>query len=567
MVKVIDLIRLARPTAPALPCASIMTGPGIGSEDEAGIRHEAACRSAEESIARARLGQEALEETLNDCLYHADIRANGRPLGEAESRVLESARHAIHTSDQAQLEAATSALCEHYADEIGGHFDPRVYAFASRLAPRFFSLLLSATSLPKLFVEGFHVEELQKRLVISGEVEQLTRLAEIGTVVCTPTHGSHMDSLVMAYALQLAALPPFIYGAGKNLFANKLMGFFMQNLGAYKVDRLKGEALYKRTLKNYCVATLSHGLPNLFFPGGTRSRSGAIEAELKLGLLGCGLEAYIENLKVSKPQPNVYFVPATVSYHLVLEAETLIEDFLKDEGKSRFIIEDDEFSRPERILRFITALFAMDGQIHVRFGRALDPFGNVVDQQGHSLDPNGRVVDATRYVIDEQGRPALDDARDRQYTRELGAAIVGSLRANNTILPTHITCFALMHAMAERAGERDLYRTLRSKKCDEGFAASEITARVAELLTAVRTLSNEGRLHLPAEVGDDPAEVVAQAERALSLYHVPAAVEHRGERLFVGDPTLVYYYHNRLTGYGLDPYAFLIPRARKGNRK
>jgi glycerol-3-phosphate O-acyltransferase len=539
----------------------------IGTADEAGIRNEAAQRSANESIARARAGQEVLEETLNDCIYHAELRAAGHALSEAEDRVLEGARKAIHSRDRAQLEASTLALCEHYAYEIGGHFDPRVYAFASRLAPRFFSLLLSAQSLPKLLVEGFRVEELQKRLVISGEVSQLTRLAELGTVMCTPTHGSHMDSLVMAYALQLAELPPFIYGAGKNLFSNKLMSFFMQNLGGYKVDRLKGEALYKRTLKNYCVATLSHGLPNLFFPGGTRSRSGAIEAELKLGLLGCGLEAYIENLRASKAKPNVFFIPATVSYHLVLEAETLIEDFLKDEGKSRFIIEDDEFSRPERIVRFITALFAMDGQIHVRFGRALDPFGNQVDSEGRSLDPHGRVIDATRYAHDAHGEPALDRARDRQYTRELGAAIVSSLRANNTILPTHVTCFALMHAMVERSGERDLYRVLRSDKYKDGFSTAELVARVAELLHAVRALSAQGRLHWPSSQADDAVEVVAQAEHALSLYHVPPAVEHRGERLFVGDPKLVYYYHNRLTGYGLDSHAFLVPRARKGNRK
>jgi len=538
-----------------------------GTDHEAGIRTEAARRSAEESIRRARAGKEALEETLNDCIYHAELRSGGHSLTGRESRVVERAREAIQARSVVELEAATLALCEHYAEEIGGHFDPRVYAFASRLAPRFLSLLLSTTSLPRLLVEGFRIEELQRRLVISGEVGQLQRLSEIGAVMCTPTHGSHMDSLVMAYALQLAELPPFIYGAGKNLFSNKLMGFFMQNLGAYKVDRLKNEALYKRTLKNYCVATLCHGLPNLFFPGGTRSRSGAIEAELKLGLLGCGLEAYIENLKTDRPKPNIYFVPATVSYHLVLEAETLIEDFLRDEGKSRYIIEDDEFSRPERILKFVTALFGMDGQIHVRFGRALDPFGNAVDDAGRSLDPHGRVIDASRYVLGEDGRPGHDAARDRQYTRELGAAIVGTLRNNNTILPTHITCFALMHAMVARAGEADLYRVLRSKKFREGFEAIEIVAHVKALLVALRSLSDRGHLHLPEQTPRDAAEVVAQAERALSLYHVPAAVERRGERFFVGDPKLVYYYHNRLTGYGLDAHEFLMPRARKGNRK
>ena len=340
-----------------------------GTHDEQAILREAARRSADESIQRFRSGREALEETLNDCLYHAGKRSRERRLDDDEWRVFEQVREAIYSRDPARLEAATVLLSEHYAQEIGGHFDARVYSLAERVLPKALSVLLSATSLPRLMVRGFRQEELSERIVISGESDQLARLSELGTVVVTPTHGSHMDSPVMAYALNRAGLPPFIYGAGKNLFSNKMIGFFMQNLGAYKVDRLKDEALYKRTLKNYCVTTLRHGLPNLFFPGGTRSRSGAIESELKLGLLGCGLEAYILNLRDKRPKPRIFIVPATVSYHLVLEAETLIEDYLKDEGKSRYIIEDDEFSRPERVVNFVSSLLAMDGQIHVRFGR------------------------------------------------------------------------------------------------------------------------------------------------------------------------------------------------------
>src|SRR6185369_7638418 len=101
------------------------------SVDEGVIRREAAHRSAEESVARARRGQEALEETLNDCLYHADRRARVHPLDPAEARVLEMAREAVQLRDPARLETVTHALCEHYVAEIGGHFDPRMFSLAS----------------------------------------------------------------------------------------------------------------------------------------------------------------------------------------------------------------------------------------------------------------------------------------------------------------------------------------------------------------------------------------------------------------------------------------------------
>ena len=535
--------------------------------DEAAVQREAAHRAADESVARARTGREALEETLNDCLYHADRRARAHPPDDAEARVLAGAREAIQLRDPARLEAATYALCAHYATEIGGHFDPRMFALASWLAPGFLSLLLSATSLPRLLLQGLKREDLDRRLVIDGEVGPLSRLAQVGTLVCTPTHTSHMDSLVMGYVLQRVGLPRFIYGAGKNLFARPLLGFFLQHLGTYKVDRLKDEGLYKRTLKNYCVTTLTRRLGNLFFPGGTRSRSGALEQELKLGLLGCGLEAYVLNLQAGRPSPRIFIVPATVSYHAVLEAETLIDDYLRDEGQSRYIIDDDEVSRPARVTQFVSALLAMDGQIHVRVGPALDPVGNAVDAEGRSCDPHGRVVDERRYVFDAEGQPALDPARDRQYTRELGAAIVERLHRSNTVLPTHITCFAIMQALVERSGERDLYRVLRSPHVAQGLDAAALAERVGRLLGALRQRAQAGALHLPADLGTDAGQIVAAAERALGLYHAPPPLERRGDLIHVGQPALVYYYRNRLAGYGLDHYPFLEPRARKGNRR
>src|SRR5262245_35397294 len=483
--------------------------------DEAAVLHEAAHRAADESVTRARAGREALEETLNDCLYHADRRARAHPPDDAETRVLAGAREAIQLRDPARLEAATHALCAHYATEIGGHFDPRMFALASWLAPGFLSLLLSATSLPRLLLQGLKREDLDRRLVIDGEVGPLSRLVQVGTLVCTPTHTSHMDSLVMGYVLQRVGLPQFIYGAGKNLFASPLLGFFLQHLGTYKVDRLKDEGLYKRTLKNYCVTTLTRRLGNLFFPGGTRSRSGALEQELKLGLLGCGLEAYVLNLQAGRPFSRIFIVPATISYHVVLEAETLIDDYLRDEGQSQYIIDDDEVSRPARVTQFVSALLAMDGQIHVRLGPALDPFGNAVDAEGRSRDPHGRVVDERRYVFDAEGRPALDPARDRQYTRELGAAIVESLNRGHTALPTPITCFAVMQALAERSGERDLYRVLRSPHLAQGLDAAALAERVGRLLDALRQRAEAGELHLPADLGSDAGQVVAAAAPAL----------------------------------------------------
>ncbi len=78
--------------------------------------------------------------------------------------------------------------------------------------------------------------------------------------------------LAAGYAIYMAGLPPVCYGAGLNLFYNKFLGFFMNRLGAYKVDRRKKHSLYKNVLKEYAAVSMELGYDNLFFPGGTRSR-------------------------------------------------------------------------------------------------------------------------------------------------------------------------------------------------------------------------------------------------------------------------------------------------------
>src|SRR5262249_41207546 len=148
------------------------------------------------------------------------------------------------------------------------------------------------------------------------------------------------------------------------------------------------------------------GMHSIFFPGGTRSRSGAIEHRLKLGLAGTALSAYIERLRREGPAaPRYYFVPLTLNLPLTLEAETLIEDHLRELGRRRYIIEDDEFTRIGRVVQYARKLLTMDAATEVRFCPPRDPFGNRVDAEGRSLDARGRLVDPSRYVLID-GRPA-----------------------------------------------------------------------------------------------------------------------------------------------------------------
>ena len=239
--------------------------------------------------------------------------------------------------------------------------------------------------------EGMNaLRNLDARIHADGEIDIARACAERGTIVVTPTHSSNMDSPAIGFGLLRAGLPPATYGAGKNLFSNPFISFFMRNLGAYRVDRRLRFELYKDVLKEYSTVLLEHGYHSLFFPGGTRCRSNLIEKHLKLGLLGTTVTAYKNNVREGAPHKRIYIVPATINYRLVLEAETLIDDYLAETGKSRYIITDDEFS-PDRPHRSSSSARSSshEGSVVVRFGRPLDPFGNDITDDGESIDRAG----------------------------------------------------------------------------------------------------------------------------------------------------------------------------------
>jgi glycerol-3-phosphate O-acyltransferase len=448
---------------------------------------------------------------------------------------------------------ALELLREHakeLADDVNGNFDRRVYAFASRFLPAGMSVFLRpgvvAERNPLEILKG---EALAERIVTSGKIAQIRKLTELGTVVYVPTHLSNLDSPVFAYALQAAGLPPVTYGAGKNLFTNPVLSFFMRNLGAYRVDRRLKYELYKQVLKTYSSVLIERGFHSLFFPGGTRSRSGGVERKLKLGLAGTGLEAFVRTTRQGHSQ-KVFFVPATINYMLTLEAETLIDDWLQEQGRARYIIEDDESTRVDRMTALARKLVQMEESCAVRFGQPLDPFGNVVDDEGRSYDRRGREVDPKTY-LQKNGKIDLDHARDAQYTRELGEVVMEHYLKDTVAMPTHVVATAAFALLRKRMPNADLFALVRRR--DESVVPwRDLIDEIERTQRRLLELENREAIALSSAVrGATATEVLNDAERALNGYHSHAIIRSREQGVALLDPKVLLYYQNRLAAHGV----------------
>jgi glycerol-3-phosphate O-acyltransferase len=489
-----------------------------------------------------------LEMALNDTAL-SEIRRlqsqrdeeTGEALGQWRSLIRRIAR-----MSDAEKREALHDITERMTRDVVGNFDPRVYRFAKHAVPKLLTGVMRPSQLPRDLVDPT-TSYVDRLLHVEGEVELLRRLANRGTLVFVPTHSSNLDSIVLAQALEKSHLPPVVYGAGKNLFSNPLLSFFMHNLGAYRLDRRIRAQVYKQVLKDYAAIMVERGYHSLFFPGGTRSRSGLIEHDLKLGLVGAAMEAFSRN-QVRGTRRPVWFVPTTINYALVLEAETLIEDWLTEEGKSRYIIEDDEFSQADRWIAFFRKLVGMSSACAIRFGRPVDPFGNEIDDEGHSLTPQGRRVDPATYVM-RRGEPTLDPARDAAYTRELGELLVHRYRSETLIMGTQLVAHVLFRRLVRNTPGLDLFSRLRLRG-EVSVPREELSMEVGKARDCLIEIEHEGGVHVSPFVREaTPEDIVARALDIWNGYHSRVAARDLGTEITAEDPTLLLYYQNRMVPF------------------
>ncbi|MEQ8927150.1 MAG: 1-acyl-sn-glycerol-3-phosphate acyltransferase, partial [Fulvivirga sp.] len=353
-------------------------------------------------------------------------------------------------SDEKENELLKTII-RRYATEIAGNFKKTRYRLAREIIKFGFARLLNATRV-KRFGAFFRSQyTLNDKIQIVGKAKQLRKLAKVGTVVMVPTHFSNLDSILIGWIIHVLGLPAFIYGAGLNLFNIKILAYFMNSLGAYKVDRRKKNPIYLQTLKAYSTLALKEGAHSLFFPGGTRSRSGQIESSLKLGLLGTAMEAQ-RSIFIDHPNRDgkkIFIVPVTINYNFVLEAPSLIKDYLAHTGQEKFYVESDVYSSSYNMIKFMFKFFTKGSDISVSIGRGMDLLGNYVDEKGNSIDKQGRFID-TRHYFTTNGVITEDKQRESEYTRRLAEIIVKEFHRINRVFASHLVAFVAFRIWRKR---------------------------------------------------------------------------------------------------------------------
>jgi glycerol-3-phosphate O-acyltransferase len=443
-------------------------------------------------------------------------------------------------------------LVHRYANEIAGNFKPSKYKFAREVIQFFFSRLLNGARIKKF--GGFFRSRytLRDKIHLVGKVKMLRKLAAKGTVVMVPTHFSNLDSILIGWVIHTMGLPAFIYGAGLNLFNIKIFAYFMNSLGAYKVDRRKKNLPYLETLKMYSTLALQKGAHSLFFPGGTRSRSGMIEKQLKLGLLSTAVEAQRNLYMDGNPESKkLFIVPVTLNYHFVLEAPDLIEDYLQVKGQDRFFPEQDNYGSFQ-MLRFLMKFFTKGSSISVSIGPGLDVMGNYVDSEGNSLDNQDRIINCRDY-FKTNGQVTEDPQRENEYTRMLSQRIVKEYHKINRVFASHLVAFVAFQMWQKKYNKLDLFSFLRLPEEELEIDYEEFKASFKKIRKEIYRLKDQGKINHASHLKGDADLVIQRGLDNVGIFHIlRPLVRNKKGNIITHELPLLYYYQNRLMGYDLE---------------
>jgi glycerol-3-phosphate O-acyltransferase len=534
------------------------------SEHKADFVNEVKQRVKEKLV--ARFGSEkVIREELAKVLYQERIRLTEKPWKadpKDERQFWNGLKSKLIKIEQIDnnnghitAEQLLDEIIDRYVNEIVGEFEPGAFAFAKAILPQFFGRILAAAPGKWFKTIAGNVRTIHEKIPITGDIEKIRNLSAKGTVIVVPTHFSNMDSIMVGWILNEMGLPAFTYGAGLNLFSIGLLSYFMSRLGAYKLDRRKKNAVYLETLKTYSTVAIQRGAHSIFFPGGTRSRSGHLEKKLKLGLLGTALEAQKLHYKnfPEETAPKIFVVPCVINYHFVLEAQGLINDYLKETGKERFYKENDEYSTSFKLIRFMLKFFSASSSLSVSFGEVMDVLGNKVDDEGNSFNHLGKKINVKNYFI-TNGELKDDEQRDGEYTKILGERIVDNYHRYNVVLTSHVVCFTLFELIKKKYKDYDLFTLLRTPAEDIAIPYHEVVEAVGRVKDALKEMYDHGEVLVSPELRWNIDKIIEHGMKNINLYHTASPLTHEGNYMGSEDLKLLYYYHNRLDGYGLEKY-------------
>ncbi|HEU4652466.1 MAG TPA: glycerol-3-phosphate 1-O-acyltransferase PlsB [Steroidobacteraceae bacterium] len=367
---------------------------------------------AGESVAVRRLTR-----TLRTAVARQRAAAIGPDLSHRRTivtQVLRTAqvRRAMHDEMRTKRLTRREAIeqAQDYANEIAADYSHRFVTVMARVLTWVWTRLYDGVQL--------HHED------------ELRAIAEDNEVVFVPCHRSHMDYILLSYAIYFRGFAIPHIAAGINLDM-PLVGRFLRKGGAFYIRRsFKGNALYTAVLMNYLGIIISRGHSIEYFIEGGRSRTGRL-LQPKTGMLSMTLRSYLRD-----PRRPITFLPVYFGYERLVEGKTYIGEL---SGKPK------EKESVFGMLRTLPLLRQKFGKVHVSFGEPIR-LQDLFAQLGLAAPNAGEIEEKPSWLA-----PAVD---------RLAQQIMTNINAAACLTPINLIALVLLAMPKQAMLESDLTRQI-----------------------------------------------------------------------------------------------------------
>ncbi len=286
------------------------------------------------------------------------------------------------------------AKAQKYGNEIASNYNTRAIRILDILLTRFWNKVYDGVE-----VEG---------------IDRVRELAGTHAVVYLPSHRSHVDYLLLSYALfkQGLAAPHIAAGINLNL---PVVGRLLRGAGAFFMRRsFRGKPLYTAVFNEYLHTLLRRGFPVEVFIEGGRSRTGR-SLPPKTGMMALMLRSYLRDN--SKP---IAIVPIYVGYEKVLEGNTYLGELRGKSKKSESIF---------GLVKVVKTLKGEFGKVRANFGQPLYLNDFLDEQQPDWRDANSDKPDWLPVVTNQLADEAITRINEAAHANRVSLVAAAILCA------------------------------------------------------------------------------------------------------------------------------------------
>ncbi len=228
-------------------------------------------------------------------------------------------------------------------------------------------------------------------------------------------------------------------------------------------------------------------------------------------------------------------------------------EHLKRTGQERYYKEADEFTTSYKIATFLLKFFTKGSNISVSIGRGMDILGNYVDNEGNSVDAANQPIDPKDYFI-SQGKITVDLQREQEYVRILAKRVVEEYHKYNRVFASHLVAYTAFKMLERKNPKLDLYNLLRLPDEDLILDYEEFKKAWKKLRKRILKLERKGKVGAAQHLKEKADEAIVHGLANVGMYHAQRPLIKKGDKIIIQDMNTLYYYHNRMEGYGLEKH-------------